>query len=199
MGRPITRRSFMIKTVTTAGGLLVTVLVPACRSKGGRASPPGPLPEKAPPPEPPPVESTYVDGSTVAFPYLEVAGPPREVGRAIGKRFGDLIRTGLDRRADWFKRIRDYARGDGRGAYGTFVEAARKHTPRALAELEGWAEGSGLPFEDLMILNLKSELEELLTQKERCASSTCTTRTATTRTPTSCSCSSCAPTTAFPT
>jgi isopenicillin-N N-acyltransferase-like protein len=33
-----------------------------------------------------------------------------------------------------------------------------------MAELEGWAEGSGVPFEDLMVLNVKSEMYELLHQ-----------------------------------
>lgn len=167
MNKPVTRRRFMIRTATAAGGLLVASVVPACRDKTGRAGPP---PEPAPPPEPPeppPVETTYVDGSTVAFPYLEVKGPPREIGRAIGKRFSGLVRKGLDRRAEWFKRIRDFAAGPGKGAYKTFVEAARKHTPRALAELEGWAEGSGVPFDDLMVLNLKSELSEMARQHEK--------------------------------
>ncbi len=162
----ITRRRFIVRGTCAAGGLLATALVPGCRNKGGRAGAPAeqPAPE---PPAPPPVESTYVEGSVASFPYLEVSGNPREVGRAIGKRFGGLIRQGLDRRMEWFKKIRDYATGEGRSAYDVFVDAARKHTPRALAELEGWAEGSGLPFEDLMALNLKSEMSELIHQKTR--------------------------------
>jgi isopenicillin-N N-acyltransferase-like protein len=160
--RPITRRRFVIGAATAASGLALGIL-PSCRDRTGRAVPPPP-PEPVPPP---PLESTYVDGSTMAFPYLEVSGGPREVGRAIGKRFAPQIRQGLDRRADWFKGLRDFAASAGRDAYDVFVSAARKHTPRALAELEGWAEGSGIPFEDLMVLNLKSELSELMSQRRK--------------------------------
>jgi len=156
----ISRRDFMLRSMGAAGGLLVSTHLAGCRSKG-RAVPP--FGEETLP-QAPPVETTYTDATPVAFPYLEVSGTPLEVGRAIGSRFGDLIRKGLDRRGEWFRDLRGFALGAGRSAYDVFVEAARKHTPRALAELEGWAEGSSVPFEDLMVLNLKSEMEELKRQ-----------------------------------
>lgn len=158
----VSRRRFIVSGSCAAAGLLGGSLLPGCKDKVAR-----PVPREAPPatraPVPAPAaETTYVQGSVGSFPYLEVSGTPREVGRAIGRRFGPLIRKGLERRAEWFGDLRSYARGSGSAAYEIFVSAARKHTPRAFAELEGWAEGSGIAFEDLMVLNLKSELAELM-------------------------------------
>jgi len=123
--------------------------------------------------------------------------------RASGsKRFGHLIRRSLERRADWLENLRKFAATGGKDAYATFVDAARKHALLAVVELEGWAEGAALPFEDLMVLNLRSELEELIYSSRsrtdrsrptgcstsslapRTGSSTSTTRTATAPTPT---------------
>lgn len=98
-----------------------------------------------------------------SFPCYEVAGSPYEIGLGAGKRFGGNIRTGLERRADWFSRLRSFAMGSGgRTAYETFVVAAERQAPRQLAELRGWADGAEIPFDDLMVLNLKAELDALL-------------------------------------
>ncbi len=136
--------------------------MPGCRSGAPRSS--AAKEDPAGPATTPPTlaGATYVEGSVDAFPFLKVAGTPREAGRAIGKRFAGLIRQSMDRRAGWFGTLRDFARSDGSPAMEIFEAAARKHTPRAFAELEGWAEGSGIDLEDLMVLNLASELTELL-------------------------------------
>ena len=111
-----------------------------------------------------------VAGSDTAFPYLEVSGTPREIGRGIGRMFGDKIRMGLERRADWFGDLKAFAAGEGRSAYDIFEAAAMKHTPRAFSELQGCAQGAEIPFETMMVLNLKAEFGTLIAKKEMEAS-----------------------------
>lgn len=169
MRRRISRRRFIVSGACTAAALGAGTVLGGCKDKTARPVPVkgggrGGAPE---PPGPPVAETTYVDGSTGTFPYLEVSGTPREVGRAIGKRFGDLIRKGLDRRADWFASLRQFAQGGGKEAVEIFESAARKHTPRAHEELRGWAEGANMQMSDLMVLNLKTELSELMRLEER--------------------------------
>ncbi len=107
-----------------------------------------------------------VAGSDTAFPYLEVSGTPMEIGRGIGRMFGDKIRMGLERRADWFGDLKAFALGEGKPAYDVFVAAAMKHTPRAFNELQGWAQGAEIPFETMMVLNLKAEFGAMIAKKE---------------------------------
>lgn len=95
---------------------------------------------------------------SAGFPVLEASGSPYEVGLAIGRRFGPQIREGLRRRAAWFDRLREFAMQDRASRIDPFVGAAGEHFPEILDELRGWADGSGVPFDDLMVLNLKAEL-----------------------------------------
>jgi len=96
-----------------------------------------------------------------AYPSLEVSGSPYEVGRAIGRRFGEQIREGLRRRREWFEDLRRFVAGDPASRYEPFLAAGRERFPEIVEELRGWADGAGLPFEDLMTLNLKAELSAL--------------------------------------
>jgi len=115
-------------------------------------------------------------GSAYPLPCIEVSGSPYECGRAIGRRFGAQIKTGIARRKKWFSELRMFMQADLPGRCNCFLDAARKHLPDALAELHGWADGSGVDFLDLAALNLKAELGCMLEraaeksgQKETCA------------------------------
>ena len=99
------------------------------------------------------------------LPHLEVSGTPFECGRAIGRRFGRQIRLGLERRADWFRPLRDFMLADKPGRCDGFLAAAREHFPDIVEELEGSAEGSGVDFYDLAALNLKAELGAMMARQ----------------------------------
>ncbi len=96
------------------------------------------------------------------YPYLEVSGTPYQCGRAIGKRFAREIKLGLQRREKWFSEIRAFMQADLATRYQPFLDAARRHFPDIVRELEGWADGSGVDFKDLMALNLKAELGTMM-------------------------------------
>jgi predicted choloylglycine hydrolase len=106
-------------------------------------------------------DSTLLAGTETSFPLLEVSGAPYDIGQAIGKTFADDIRAGFEKRAAWFKALRKFADAQPPSLYATFEAAAKKHTPSVFEELRGWADGSGVPLRDLMILNLKAEYEAL--------------------------------------
>lgn len=112
-------------------------------------------------------------GGKAGLPVLEVKGSPGHMGLQIGRRFGPLIRKGLERRASWFKELKDYALGEGRANLDGMLAAARKHTPSCIEELEGWSRGSGVSFQDLLVLNCKSELDAFM--KAGCGCPGCST------------------------
>ena len=93
-----------------------------------------------------------------SFPVLEVTGSPREIGIQIGETFKENLELAFSRREKWFKKIKDYATGDGKDKYNILLEASKTYTPEVVEELEGWAEGSGIAFEDFFALNCKNEL-----------------------------------------
>jgi len=110
------------------------------------------------------------DDTTTAqlpFPSLEVSGEPRECGRQIGKTFATQIKQGLERRAAWFGELRRFMQADLKTRYEPYLAAGRQHFPDVVAELEGWAEGSGVDFKDLVALNLKAELGAMMDMQDQ--------------------------------
>jgi isopenicillin-N N-acyltransferase-like protein len=101
-------------------------------------------------------------GGAAAFPILEVSGSPYEIGYAIGRHFRRRIERGFRRRKEWFAELRSFMEQDRGSRYDPFVAAAAKYFPDVLEELRGWSEGSGIPFDDLMALNLKAELAAMM-------------------------------------
>ncbi len=93
------------------------------------------------------------------LPLLDVAGAPHEIGRAIGRRFREEIRTWIARRRTWVDDLARYAENAGRPAFDEMIRAARERAPAALEEARGLADGAGLDFRLLMALNCKPELE----------------------------------------
>lgn len=134
------RRQFL----WTAAGGLSGLALGACR---GRRADPGP------------------GSGGPGFPLLEVTGGPYDIGRAIGKRFGDAIREGLRRRRAWFAPIRAFMGQDPANRRDPFLRCGQEHFPEALEELRGWADGAGLEVDDLLALNLKNELSTMMRQR----------------------------------
>jgi len=93
------------------------------------------------------------------FPLLDVAGDPYAIGAAIGKRFAQEIRQGIDRRRAWFDGLARFAENEGKPAFEAMIEAARRNLPDVLEETRGIAEGARIPFREIMVLNVRSELE----------------------------------------
>ena len=154
----LSRRRFFCIAAAAGGGAVVAGCGAAPRSAGRPLRPrDGDAGHRAPV-----GELAFRPASAERFPEIDAAGDPREIGRAVGRRFGAQIRAGLERRGEWFRGLVEYATGiEGRAAMEVFEAAARKHAPAAFAELEGWAAGAEIPLGELLVLNHKAELAAL--------------------------------------
>jgi hypothetical protein len=89
---------------------------------------------------------------------LEANGTHREVGCAIGRRFGERIHQALDGYGFLKERILPYHHTEqGQAVYRELLDLHRARTPSYLAELEGLAEGAGCAFEEIFLVNLRGE------------------------------------------
>lgn len=89
---------------------------------------------------------------------VEVAGTPREMGQQIGEAAREEIRAfsevALDRVNITVQCSREKALGVARNCF-PYVET---YAPHLLDEMRGMAEGSGIPVDDLMLLQVRNQL-----------------------------------------
>lgn len=105
--------------------------------------------------------------SQETFAYLKLSGSPGEIGFQIGKSWREKIALAMKRRKSWWDKLKAYADGAGRKNMDAMKGAAKEHTPRAVEELKGWAEGSGISYDDLFILNCNNEIEAYQEEEKR--------------------------------
>jgi len=114
----------------------------------------------------PAVAARLESGSPSRLPLVEVQGAPRELGRGAGQQLAGVFRDVLAGRAGWWRDLKSFA--DARPPLrAKFLAAAAEHTPAALEELRGWAEGYGVAFEDLLTFNLQAEYGALRNAERR--------------------------------
>ncbi|MBI3647824.1 MAG: peptidase C45 [Actinobacteria bacterium] len=93
-----------------------------------------------------------------SFPHVRVEGPARERGRQYGEQAAGRVRRSIEAYGEVF---RHYA---GWGWETVKAEAARYREPierfgaRYLEEIAGIAEGAGVGFEDVLALNVRTEV-----------------------------------------
>ncbi len=101
-----------------------------------------------------------------SFPLLEIEGSYYGIGYAIGHRFTEQIKLVLHRRKVWFSKLQQVISGDGKSLYEGLLEKAVEFYPNLVKEMEGMAKGSGLSFDTIFLLNVKSEIGALLRNKK---------------------------------
>jgi hypothetical protein len=108
-----------------------------------------------------------------AIEQLEIAAGHRQVGWAIGRRFGDRIHHVFDNYAFLQERLLPFHRSaTGRSLYRAFLELHSTRFPDYLAELEGMAQGVERPFEELFLVNLRGEYGGLMALERPAANGT---------------------------
>jgi isopenicillin-N N-acyltransferase like protein len=137
----LSRRAFGLSGAAVLGALV------GCR--------PRPVARK---PEPPAPRRRPADARRMTL--LEASGTPFELGVAVGRETGESIRAVLRERATWWQELQAFARAQP-SLVDRFLVGARRHCPEAVDELRGLAQGSGLPFQDLLVQNLQAELGSL--------------------------------------
>ncbi|CAI6004605.1 unnamed protein product [Closterium sp. NIES-65] len=106
-----------------------------------------------------------VSASAVPKPleWLEVSGSPFERGCAIGVRFGDKIRDRVAKAPFLHDDMIPFARtGEGAWLLEMFSESNKSLYPEYWEELRGMAAGSCVPFDELLLLNLRKEFGPFL-------------------------------------
>jgi isopenicillin-N N-acyltransferase-like protein len=95
----------------------------------------------------------------IPFVHIQARGSYRELGRAVGEGARDAIHASVA-----FFREHFFAMTQGRLGFAeaerlalAYAEEARRWTPRHFEELEGVAEGAGLPLSQLLVPNCSEE------------------------------------------
>jgi isopenicillin-N N-acyltransferase-like protein len=95
---------------------------------------------------------------TMPFVYVRASGTYRAIGRQIGEAARPQIEASVAFFRDNFERLSGgLAFGEAERQAAAYLRYARRYTPQCVAELEGMAEGSGVPFAELLVPNCGEE------------------------------------------
>jgi predicted choloylglycine hydrolase len=108
----------------------------------------------------------YPGGKNV-FPLLKVKGSYYDLGFAMGKNFGKDWKKILNKRKNWFEPLKNYVKTDGKKYFEELLSIGREQFPKIIEELQGMAEGANMSFEDIFLVNVKSEIGSRLSKANR--------------------------------
>jgi isopenicillin-N N-acyltransferase like protein len=96
----------------------------------------------------------------MSVPYLEIeaSGPPREIGRQIGEAARHLIIAGIAYYEEYHEEMGGLPFAVAARECLAYLPPSRRALPRVVEELEGMAEGAGVPLSQLLVPNLGEEL-----------------------------------------
>jgi isopenicillin-N N-acyltransferase-like protein len=97
-------------------------------------------------------------GAPIQLPLIEVSGGHREIGRQIGEAAGDRIRRSLAYYEDNIEWLAGMSFSAAEARASALLPYARRVLPQYVEELAGMAEGAGVPFEALLVLNCGEEV-----------------------------------------
>jgi isopenicillin-N N-acyltransferase-like protein len=92
------------------------------------------------------------------YPRVVACGAPREPGLQYGRGARERIARSIAAYADVFEYWAHMSWAEAREKARAYLPAIRAYDEGCLLQLEGMAEGAGLEFEDLLALNLRSEV-----------------------------------------
>jgi isopenicillin-N N-acyltransferase-like protein len=102
----------------------------------------------------------YAAGMTTPFPLIEVSGPPRERGRQYGEQAAARIALGIEHYTAQLARSScDWPTI--RGLVQDYLPTIAAFEPAYIEEMRGIAEGAGLDFEAVVLLNARTEILKL--------------------------------------
>lgn len=96
-------------------------------------------------------------GPVPPFPLVTVSGPPRERGRAYGRQAGERVARAVD---FYVKALEGRGRrwDDTRALARDFLPRIAAYDADSAAEIEGIAEGAGVPLEGIVLVNARTEM-----------------------------------------
>ncbi len=96
------------------------------------------------------------------FPVLEVSGSHYEIGKAVGETFQYQITEAFNRSEEMYSHLKEFIDQDTMLYYHSFLDKVQNTYPQFIEELQGMADGSGLPFKKFIIYSTFSEYVALL-------------------------------------
>ena len=100
---------------------------------------------------------TVADGRA-AFPHVRVSGGPRDRGRAYGEQARDRIVTSIRAYEDVFRAYAGWSWTEVRREAERYEAPIVEFDERFLDEMRGIAEGAGVDLEDLLSINVRTEV-----------------------------------------
>jgi isopenicillin-N N-acyltransferase-like protein len=92
------------------------------------------------------------------FPHVRVAGGPYERGRAYGAQAADRVARSVEAYREVFRELAGLDAADARRLAARFEEPIGRFRPAYLDEIRGIADGAGLAYEDVLAINVRTEV-----------------------------------------
>ena len=105
-----------------------------------------------------------------SFPHVRVEGGYRERGRQYGEQTGDRVRRSIEAYGEVFAHYTGWSWDEVRGEARRYADPIRRFGPQYLEEIEGIAEGAGVDLEDVLAINVRTEV--MFAAKARLAAET---------------------------
>jgi isopenicillin-N N-acyltransferase like protein len=93
------------------------------------------------------------------FPRVRLSGTARERGRQLGEEARDRVHTTVEMYTSVFSALYGLDWRDVRKSAEAYLPSIRALSPAYIEELEGIAEGSELPFADILAVNARTEIK----------------------------------------
>lgn len=93
------------------------------------------------------------------YPEFAAEGPPRELGRSIGEQLGEPIRRFCDVALAQVNRTLKVSRRNAESVAQESIALAEAYAPDMVAELRGTAEAARVSLVDLMLLQVRNQLQ----------------------------------------
>jgi isopenicillin-N N-acyltransferase-like protein len=98
------------------------------------------------------------ESAIMSVPEIRVSGSPYEIGFGHGRQAGDRVRRSIEFYTAYFKEMANVSWDEVRGISREFRPNIENRFPELFEELRGLAEGAELPLEDILALNVRTEI-----------------------------------------
>lgn len=93
-------------------------------------------------------------------PLIEISGPPRERGRSYGQQAAARVRLGIQHYSQQLRR-HAFEEAQLKAAVAGYLPSIEAFDADYVEEMRGIAEGAGVPFEQVVLLNARTEILQL--------------------------------------
>ncbi len=92
------------------------------------------------------------------FPRIRVQGPPFERGRQYGEKASSRIQRNIEIYSEMFAHYAGWNWNQAKSHALIFESAIAEYRPHFIEEMRGIAEGAGVTYEDILTLNVRTEI-----------------------------------------